>query len=69
MDNPLKAARIRAGLSQAAVARRCKLTQSAISKYENGDATPSLKKAAKLASVLRISELEILYPERFRKAA
>lgn len=44
--------REKTGISQGELARRIGVTQSAISQYENGDATPKLAIAAKLASAL-----------------
>jgi transcriptional regulator with XRE-family HTH domain len=44
MDSPasvIRRARLGAGLSQRALARRAKTSQSAIARYENGRATPS----------------------------
>lgn len=65
MDHPLKVARKNAGLNQAQVAELAKTTQSAISKYESGEVIPSVDAAAAIAQALGMSELQLLYPERF----
>jgi len=65
MDHPLKVARKRLNLNQAQAAVLLDTTQASISKYESGEVTPSTEVAAKLAAKLGMSELELLYPERY----
>ncbi len=52
-------------MNQAQLAELLGIAQSQISKYESGDITPSIEKAAEIAAALGMSELELLYPERF----
>lgn len=52
-------------MNQAQLAELLGIAQSQVSKYESGDITPSIEKAAEIAAVLGMSELELLYPERF----
>lgn len=63
-ETPLYRARRRAGLSQTQLAELSGVMQCAISRIERGG-KPSLSNAESLARVLEISELEILYPERY----
>jgi transcriptional regulator with XRE-family HTH domain len=65
MEHPLKRARVARELSQVKLAELLGIAQSLVSKYENGEVTPSIDKAAQIAAVLGMSELELLYPERF----
>lgn len=46
--------RLRGGRSQTAIAEAAGLTQSALSRYEKGKATPDLKTVLKLAAGLRV---------------
>lgn len=66
MDTPLKKARLKQQLSQAALAEKVGISQAALSVFELGDKRPSPDTAEKLARELGISELELLYPERFK---
>lgn len=65
MDHPLRRERLARELSQQEMAALLGTTQSQISKYENGETLPSLESAAEIAKKLGISELELLYPERY----
>lgn len=77
MSTPLQRAREAKGLTQTQLADLAEVRQSTISRLESEPpamvASPEL--AEKLANALGISELEVLYPERFplpdkrRKAA
>lgn len=66
MDTPLKKARAEAQLSQAALADQIGVSQAAIASFESGEKRPSPETAEKLAAALGISELALLYPERFK---
>lgn len=59
----LRNARERLGLTQKQVADLIDGDQSAISRYENGN-RPDVDVAPKLAAVLGIPLLDILYPKR-----
>lgn len=65
MDHPLKRLRVSRELSQVKLAELLGIAQSLVSKYENGDVTPSIEKAAEIAAKLGMSELELLYPDRY----
>lgn len=65
METPLKIRRRERGLTQVAVAEAVGIQQSFYSKVENGEASASLENAAKLANFLDLTELEVLYPERY----
>lgn len=73
MDTPLQRARIldTRQLSQEAVADAVGLTQSYYSRIERGLVQASPEIAEKLARFFghKVSEIEILYPERFASAA
>lgn len=47
-------------MSQAELARRCGVTQAAISKYEDGKREPSLAMLKKIAAVLGVSVDELI---------
>lgn len=68
MKSPLQVAREGANLTQAQLADRCKVAQSVISRIERGrmKATPQL--AETIAKLLPVTELQVLYPERFTVA-
>jgi transcriptional regulator with XRE-family HTH domain len=64
MPTPLQTARERAGLTQEKLGELVGCTQATVSRAENGQpVSPEL--AASLAKALQISELEILYPDRY----
>ena len=67
MTTPLQKARKAAGLTQTELAKLAGTDQSQISRAERGRVSVEL--AASIAAVLPISEVEILYPERFTEAA
>ena len=52
----LRGARVREGLSQKALAKRCGISQENLSKMENGKRSIGEKVAKKLAKALRISD-------------
>ncbi len=62
---PIQKAREKAKLSQSALAKRCGVTQSIISRIELGKMRAGTDLAERLAKTLRLSELVILYPERY----
>lgn len=62
---PLKKARIRAGISIYELARQTGIDRGNLSRLERGLAGMSRDNVAILARHLKISELEILYPERY----
>lgn len=64
-ETPLARARKAAGLTQIQLAEKIGVLQSTISRLERGQDSASPSTAEKLAGVLGISELEILYPERY----
>ncbi len=67
MNTPLKQVRISLGHTQEAVASAVGIKQPFYSRIENGEGTPSPETAAKIARYFghRISELQILFPERY----
>lgn len=69
--HPLRIARTRAGLTQQQLADRIQcVKQDAISCYENWVKLPSLETAQIIAAIpeLELTELHLLYPERFVSA-
>jgi len=62
MGNILKDARKGKGLTQAALAASVGCDQATISKYENGSASPTTEIAPKLAGLLGLSVVQVLYP-------
>jgi transcriptional regulator with XRE-family HTH domain len=48
-------ARQKAGLSQAALARKCELHQNQISRWERGESSPSIENLVKLAKTLAVA--------------
>jgi len=58
--NKLRAARIRAGLTQTVLAYLAQLTPSDISRFETGQARPYPSQAGRLASALGLSANELL---------
>lgn len=63
-ETPLYRARRNAGLTQTQLAEASGVMQCAISRIERGSKA-SLESAAALARALGISELAILYPDRY----
>ena len=61
MREDLKTARRKAGITQAQLAERVGVTQDVISRYESGKRSVDLDVAPKIAKVLRISVLAVLY--------
>lgn len=59
----IKEKRLEKNLSQAALAEKVQCSQGHISDIENGNETPSPALAKKLADVLEIDVLQILYPD------
>jgi len=62
---PMARARKRLGLSLEELAKRAGSTKGHLSSLENGRHRASPELAESLAKELGISEMEILYPERF----
>lgn len=64
---PLRAERERRGLHAIDVARALEIDQSHYSKIENGKLTPTPKVAERIALYFghAVTELQILYPERY----
>lgn len=58
----IKEKRLEKNLSQTALAVKVKCSQGHLSDIENGNVTPSSALAKKLADVLGIDVLDILYP-------
>ena len=67
MDTPLKRIRKRRGLTQRVVAEAAGIRPAYYCRVENGVSTASAEVAAKIALYFggMLTELEILYPERF----
>lgn len=65
MTTPLQNAREKAGLTQAQLAELVETKQSVISRIESRRMNAGTDLAARLAKQLGISELEVLYPERY----
>lgn len=65
MKTPLRKAREQAGLTIAELATAAGVDRGNLSRIERGRTNASLESAERLAKVLGISELEILYPERY----
>ena len=63
MRTDLIKARKKAGLTQQQLAKAMGVYQSAISKYESGELAVTPMRAKKMASVLDIDVLAILYPK------
>lgn len=61
MDNHLKKARLLKGLTQASVAAAIGRDQGTVSKYETGSSRVAPDVAPKLATVLGIGVIEVLY--------
>lgn len=65
-DTPLRKARKAAGKTVSEVARAIEVDQSTLSRLELGTQKASARQAEGLARYLgTVSEIEILYPERF----
>jgi len=60
--NRLYELRKRAGLSQAELGKLLHITNKAVSKWENGNAKPTLDMVRQLADVLNVSVNELLEP-------
>lgn len=70
MDTPLKRARLAAGKSLSQVALDLGFDKGNLSRIERGVKRSSLDLAERLADYFgTVSEIEILYPERFTKPA
>lgn len=65
MKTPLRKAREQAGLTIAELATAAGVDRGNLSRIERGRTNASLESAERLAKVLGISELEILYPKRY----
>jgi DNA-binding transcriptional regulator YiaG len=57
----IRHARTKAGFSQAGLARKLELQQSTVFKWETGVAFPRLSRLARLAAVLDVSEVSLLF--------
>ena len=69
---PLKRIRLERGITQATLADRIGIDQSHFSRIENDEAKASADVAAKIADEIGrewITELHILYPERYGQQA
>ena len=60
IGDKLKQARIGAGVSQVALAEQIGVYQKDISRWENGERTPSLEAFAKICKALNVSADELL---------
>ena len=61
MKITLKAARVNAGYSQKQIAEQFKISQSAVSKWENGQAVPRVDMAMKLSDLYGLDLQQILF--------
>ena len=59
----LKAVREERGLSQSKLGKRCQLTVSELSRYENGSVTPSIDKLVRIAQALKVSADTLLFAD------
>jgi transcriptional regulator with XRE-family HTH domain len=69
---PLKRIRLERGAKQTDLAEKIGIDQGYLSRIENGDVRPSPEVAARIADEIGrewITELHILYPERYGAAA
>ena len=64
MANVLKDSRKAKGLTQTALAAAVGCDQATISKYESGAASPTTELAPKLAELLDLPVVRVLYPRR-----
>lgn len=64
-STPLRRARIQAGLSQSELAEKVGITQGSLSEMERMECRPSPDVAEKLAAILGVSEMQLLYPQRY----
>lgn len=64
MNITIRSARLKAGLSQKELAALVGCTQVHISSIENGQKSPSAALAKKIADVLKINPMDILFPEK-----
>lgn len=60
VDKFLRKYRLVNGLTQAALAEKLSISQNAVSQYESGKRSPSVKKLADIASVLNCSVSDIV---------
>lgn len=69
METPLRKARKSRGLTLTQVARENDMDEGNLSRIERGEQVPGVDVAARLAAFFKpeLSELEILYPERYEK--
>jgi transcriptional regulator with XRE-family HTH domain len=65
MKSPLRVAREAAGLTIVQAAQALEMDPGNLSRIERGEQVPSKDLAAKLATQFSLSEIQILYPERF----
>jgi transcriptional regulator with XRE-family HTH domain len=70
METPLKRARLNRGVTLAEVARAIDSDTGNLSRIENGKQSASTKLAEQLSNYFdrSVTEIEILYPERFEQA-
>lgn len=66
MITPFKIARRKRALTQSALAKIAGIDQANVSRIESGSQIPTPEVAEKLAKALRISELQIFYPHRYK---
>ncbi len=68
MNTPLRAARLRKGLTITHVAQQVKCDMGNLSRMERGKQRPSLELAERMVIFFAgdLSELQVLYPERFK---
>ena len=64
MEITIKAARVNAGLTQTAAARKAGISRTTLQNYENYETIPDIKTAKRLASIYGVSINDIkFYPE------
>jgi transcriptional regulator with XRE-family HTH domain len=64
----LRSLRVEKGLALREVARQLGIDAGHLSRIERGDAVPSADLAARIAQWYGVSELHVLYPERYSGA-
>ena len=61
MTNPIRTARLAAGLTQQQLAERCGCVRSMIAQLESGDRTPSVELLRALRRELRLCDADVVH--------
>lgn len=59
--------RVRNGMTQAELAKKLSVSQNAVSQYESGKRTPTVKRISSMASALGCSVADIMTPSEIDK--